>query len=126
MRTLCAWCGGTISVTCTHCNVPLTHSTYAGTYLDSGAMICLNGQSPIIYSPRAIETMETSHGMCPYCAALPPQTRDAQLAKRRAYDKQIPNDQALQNTIAEKRGPTQVPAAPTDTRKPTDKKAGKP
>jgi hypothetical protein len=91
MRKACAWCGNTIAVYCDHCNATLieTRDTLTEPY------VCINGLSPLLYTQRAIDQMEETHGMCRDCAVLPRAEREA--------------------LLKQKRGPTGVPAAPTHT-----------
>jgi hypothetical protein len=75
MRTVCAWCGKLIAAKCPHCNAALTPAGIAtGVALPLGeAFVCLNAQTPIIYTARAIELMEASHGICTECFRANPQ-----------------------------------------------------
>jgi hypothetical protein len=97
VRTLCAWCGSTIAVRCNHCNAPLATSNFLGGtfafYRD--AMICLNGETPLIYSADTVAHMEKTYGLCQPCQSIPADERDAMLKARRAIDKSIPNDTDL-------------------------------
>jgi hypothetical protein len=141
MKTICAWCGSTVSVNCNHCGAPLTVTSYVGSTFDTDAMVCFNGQTPLIYSRQAIEAMPITHGICKNCRALPEETRDALLIERRRENKSLPNAGEQAEIIAapqnpheaetrsgvrgilgknqppaEQRGPTGVSAAPTVTK----------
>jgi hypothetical protein len=147
MKTICAWCGGTISVQCSHCSAPLIAATaIGGTFGFFGdAMVCLNGETPEIYSRQVIERMPVSHGLCDRCRELPKETRDALLIERRKHDRAIPNEGALEEIVREttaaqdheretrahqtahqKRGPMGVSREPTTTPQPNPKKGGTP
>lgn len=117
MKTICAWCGSTISVTCNHCGAPLLHTNYAGsTYSTQGAaMVCLNGLTPLIYSQFSIEAMEISHGICEPCSKLTNAERDALIVKRREADPRAPDNAALARISAE---PHPGPAHERETRRP--------
>lgn len=73
MKTVCAWCGSPIGINCDHCGAPLLSANYIGCTIttDTAAMMCLNGETPLVYTARAIEAMQTSHGLCKQCAAPP-------------------------------------------------------
>jgi hypothetical protein len=77
MKTLCAWCGSTISINCDHCGSPLIAADYVGCTFttDTKAMLCLNGQTPLVYSTTSILTMTTSHGLCQPCSKLTEEER---------------------------------------------------
>ncbi len=95
MRTICAWCGSPISITC-HCGAPLLPASQVGATFPVDVMVCVNGESILTYSERAIEEMPVSHGMCTDCLAIDPEKRDAMLAERRAADKSIPDAEAIE------------------------------
>jgi hypothetical protein len=143
MRTLCAWCANTISITC-HCGAPLAITTYIGSTFDEGAMVCFNGETVLTYSRHAIEQMPISYGMCLDCRALDAPERDRRLIDRRKLDPTLPDHAAALEIAAasatatahegqtrashraqattQKRGPTGVPRsatppAPTDPKK---------
>jgi len=107
MKTICAWCGSTIQVRCDHCGAPLTPTSVVGASLlfsERDAMTCLNGMTPILYSAQAIEHMEKNHGICKNCAALPPNERDARLARRRQFEfhNGLPSAADLDAIVAER------------------------
>jgi hypothetical protein len=140
MKTICAWCGSTLRIACSHCNAPLiAASAIGGTFGFYGdAMVCLNGETPEVYSRQAIDHMPVSYGLCDRCAALPKETRDALLIERHKHDRAIPNEGALEEIVREttaaqdheqstrslrKRGPTGVSREPTPPA-PVDRKKG--
>jgi hypothetical protein len=140
MKTICAWCGNTIAITC-HCGAPLTVTTYIGSTFDQGAMVCFNGETVLTYSKNAIEAMPTTFGMCMPCGLLTHEELDQRLLQRRKTDPTLPDHAAALDIAAanakaathegqtraadraaihhsahtKKRGPTVVPAPPTDT-----------
>lgn len=89
MKTVCAWCGSLIRIAC-HCGAPLLPASQVGATFPADVMVCVNGESVLTYSQRAIDEMQVSHGMCASCLAIPHDKRDAMLAERRAADKSIP------------------------------------
>jgi hypothetical protein len=103
MKTLCAWCGSTIRVNCDHCGAPLLSANYIGCTIttDTAAMICLNAETPLVYTARAIERMHTSHGICQKCRELPEKERDALLAARRVEDQSIPRSADLVGILSQ-------------------------
>ena len=116
MKTICARCAALISITCDHCGTPLLATGYAGSTFDTGSMVCLSGQTPIVYSKSAIDAFPAAKAACPQCAALTDEDR-ANLPA------QIITNHTMRFPL-EKRGPTQVHNAPTNTRTDQKKKDG--
>lgn len=100
MKTVCAWCGSTMQITC-HCGAPLTPTNYVGSTFDHDSMVCFNGETSLTYSRSALEEMEKTYGICQKCKAEAPEERDLLIAIRRAKDAQIPDDNALARIISE-------------------------
>lgn len=100
MKTICAWCGSTIKITC-HCGAPLSVTNYVGSTFDTDAMVCFNGESVLTYSRRAIESMEKTYGLCQSCAHIPENERAAMIKARRAIDATIPGDTDLARILEE-------------------------
>jgi hypothetical protein len=124
MRVICAWCGQPAGIRCEHCNDPLIHAqALGGTFgLWGDVMICLAGPTPLVYSHESIEKMDTTHGMCQKCAALPEETRDALLIERRREKRILPSaadldaivrEQQIREATRQKRGPTEVTKSAT-------------
>ena len=105
MRIICAWCAQLISTTCEHCNgVLISARALGGTFGFYGdCMICLNGETPIVYTQRTIEQMKPTHGICPACAELPREIRDALLAERRRQNPRLPSAADLDAIVREQR-----------------------
>jgi hypothetical protein len=103
VKILCAWCGSTIQVRCNHCNAPLVAaSVLGGTFGFYGdAMICLNGETPVVFAPHSIEKMDKTYGLCDACAELPADERDALIKIRRTKDRSIPDDSTLSTLMQE-------------------------
>jgi hypothetical protein len=133
MKILCAWCGSPLGVTCTHCAAPLLATEYAGStfQIDGAAMVCLNGETPLLYAQRTIDKMPVHHAMCAACEALTETDRSILITRRRETDPSIPDDRTLSRAVADlkeafsheratrqaprpskKRGPTTTHAAP--------------
>jgi hypothetical protein len=107
MKTICAWCGSTISVNCDHCGAPLLEAnTQGSTWRTFGQnnMVCLNGLTPMIYSEEAIDRMPLSHGLCKRCSQLPEEERASLIEKRRQADRSLPSAQDLDTIVAEREG----------------------
>ena len=134
MKTICAWCGSTISVNCEHCGEKLIPAiTIGGTFaLYGDALICLTSETPMVYSKDAVQRMAITHGLCETCSRLPSTERDALLTQRRLTDPRLPSAADLDAIAAEqriseatkdaaphleyfheKRGPTDVPRRAT-------------
>jgi hypothetical protein len=123
VKTICAWCQKTIQVRCEHCNGVLIEArAIGGTFGFYGeAMICLNGETPIVYTDTAVRAMQTTHEICQDCAELPAEIRDGIIAARRAEKAKLPSAADLDKIIeerrikeaTEKRGPTEVPRSAT-------------
>jgi hypothetical protein len=151
MKTLCAWCGNAVSITC-HCGAPLNVTTYVGSTFDEGSMVCFNGETVLAYSSRAIESMPTTFGMCKPCGSLTNEELDRRLTERRKLDPTLPTHaaalelaEATANAAthegqtraerraaihatahAKKRGPMGVPRSATPPAPTDDKKGGTP
>jgi hypothetical protein len=103
MREICAWCGSTMQIRCSHCNAPLAAANVLGGSFGfyGDAMICLNGETPIVFSRHSLEKIEKTYGLCETCAALPKDEREAMIKIRRAADRSIPDDNAIARTMQE-------------------------
>jgi hypothetical protein len=90
-------------VRCSHCNAPLiAANVLGGTFGFYGdAMICLNGETPIVFSQHSLEKIEKTYGLCEKCAALPKDEREAMIKIRRAADRSIPDDFRLSMLMQE-------------------------
>ncbi len=102
MKIICAWCGSAISINCNHCGAPLLATNYAGGTFEPDAMVCLNGETPLIYTQGAIDRMEISHGLCQVCAGLDEAERDAMLRRRRDADARLPSAEDLDRIVEER------------------------
>jgi hypothetical protein len=128
VKTVCAWCGATIEVRCEHCGENLvTARAIGGTFGFYGdAMVCLNGETPVIYTEFALQRMNQTHGICESCSRLPSTERDARLTERRlalapreraalpsAADLDVIADESRIAEATKKRGPTGVTRSAT-------------
>jgi hypothetical protein len=114
VKTICAWCGKDIGSTCDHCNGKLLRAaTLGGTLAFYGeALVCLNGETPIIYLQSALDAMPTSHGICNECLDLPSETRDAILLEHRRL---LGNRESTSFTTTQAQRDTIVTAARKNT-----------
>jgi len=125
MKVLCAWCGSTIQIRCNHCNAPtIAANILGGSFgLYGDAMVCLNGETPVVFTQIAIDRMEKTYGLCDRCAELPADQRDAMIKIRRAKDHEIPNDPNLNQLLLEIEA-TNTHERETRAHKPPHKKRG--
>jgi hypothetical protein len=101
MKTVCAWCGSTIKITC-HCGAPLLHTTYVGSTFDLNATVCFNGETPLNYTQSAIENMPISHGICRPCFSLSASDRDELILNHREANHDLPDSLSLDEISAGK------------------------
>jgi len=123
MKVLCAWCGSTIQIRCNHCNAPtIAANILGGSFgLYGDAMVCLNGETPVVFTQVAIDRMENTYGLCDPCAELPADQRDAMIKIRRAKDHEIPTTLTSTSSYSRSRPPTRMSAKPAPTSRPTKK-----
>jgi hypothetical protein len=82
-----------MAIYCPHCNEQLAPADAPGSTFarqGSGAMVCLSGQTAVVYSKSAIEEMKETSGICPECRSVPEEDRANLILQLRSQKKGAP------------------------------------